>query len=453
MAAEYADATPGWMVGLLIVFALATAVTFGLFLYRHAEDNALTARYRDLKDRARDLETEHREIVKVRPNLDNLITLRQTALASNAELDKQTQLDVERLVTQNVQTEKGFEAVLEKDKATYKAKLEEAKARRNELKAEEERYLTAERTHDEARLKRRDEVEALSREVERVRREDRGESTVRVARIDELADRIRELTQQREQNNRELRSDGQLIAARATDGYVVVDRGQQHNLRKGTRFAVFNIRGGRKLIKGAVEIVDVQARMATARVIEEKDANDPLVPGDHIHNPIYNPEDRKVFVIKGDFTTFSQEEIARFIERSGGRVDAELSVETDYLVAGGRADAALAQASRLGVSVLSEGQAIEMVRWEPRFSVRKGMVFVMKGRFNQVNESAIRGFITASGGVIEGDLRNGTTVLVVGTDAEDHIAKARTLGVTVVDQSQFRHLAGAEPTTKGNQQK
>ena len=56
---------------------------------------------------------------------------------------------------------------------------------------------------------------------------------------------------------------------------------------------------------------------------------------------------------------YSKDELKRFILENGGRYDEELSVNTDYLVAGERCDAALEEALRIGISILSEEQLIE----------------------------------------------------------------------------------------------
>lgn len=449
MAVDSSQSTPGWFLGLLIVFALAAVSTFGLLLYRHAEDKDLYHYYVWLKQQELiRLENVEKELKLQAPVQEQAIAQRAEVIRANVEREKATRMDVERTVTGNAQTVAKVEELMKKDGTVYKTVLDDAKARRGELRGEEERTLAAERDFDERRSKQREQIEGVSRQLEQQRRETRAASKVRQDRIGELTGRVEQLTKQRETNERELRSDGQLIASRPTDGYVVVDRGHQHNLRKGTRFAVFNLRAGRKVVKGALEVVEVQARMAVCRVLEERDGNDPLLPGDHIHNPVYNPEDVKTFVIKGDFATFSREELARFVEESGGKVAAELGVETDYLVAGGRSDAALEQASKLGISILSEEQLIDFVRWRPRVTIQQGMTVVLKGRFTQVDEAAIRAFVIRNGGVVEGGVREGVSVLIAGEDAQDHVAKARLLGVPVYDQSEFSHIAGTAGQTK-----
>jgi NAD-dependent DNA ligase len=148
----------------------------------------------------------------------------------------------------------------------------------------------------------------------------------------------------------------------------------------------------------------------------------------------------KIFVLKGDFSRFSADELARFITESGAKVEKELTTASDYLVAGDRAQAALDQASKLGISILSEDQLLDFVRYEPRFALRAGMVAVLEGKFTQVNAGKIRDFVEKNGGKVEGRVRSGVNVLIAGEGASEEIAKARALGITVLDQSQFSYL-------------
>jgi NAD-dependent DNA ligase len=312
-----------------------------------------------------------------------------------------------------------------------------------ELAQEEQRALANEREFDDRRAKQREKIETLSREIEVLKRDNRHTNDVNDHRIAELEDRVRQLTQQHELNNRALVADGQILASRANDGFVVIDRGHQHNLRKGTKFLVFNRRGGRHVIKGAIEVVDVEARMSQARVLAENDGNDPLVPGDYLHNPVYNPNTVLTFVIRGEFRMFSKDELTRFISEAGGRVSDTLSTNSDFLVAGEKSDKALDEASRLGISVLSEDQLVDFMRYQPKFSVHQGMTFVLAGKFTDVSSGNIKDFITRNGGEIRSSVDTDVSVLVAGEGAVEEISKARMLGITIVDQSQFANLSGA----------
>ncbi len=433
--------TPGWLTGLLIVFAFATALTFGLFLFKHAEEAAMAERYRRLKMERTALGNEKNAIEAKLPLADAGLKVRDEKLAE-IKTDRETaDDDIKRLLGEHELAVKATAEAYDKEAKTFATLLEDAKRRRLEVGQQEEAAFVAERDYDDRRSKSRDAIEKTATEIEGIRRDTRRQNADLDARIKELSDRVSQLTQQRELNNRDLKSDGQILAARATDGFVVIDRGHQHNLRKGTRFVVFNRRGGRNVAKGALEVVEVDARTATARVESELDANDPLVPGDHVHNPVFDPAAIKTFVIAGDFERFSRDELARFITESGGKVEPTLTTSSDYLIAGERAETALTQASKLGVSILSEGQLLEFVRYRPEFAVRAGMIVVLAGKFTAVSKGKVEDFVEDAGATVGGDVESGVQVLIVGEGAEDEVAKARLLGVTVIDHSQFAHLA------------
>ena len=242
---------------------------------------------------------------------------------------------------------------------TYQDVLKEAKDRRIELANEETRAFTNEREFDKRRADQRAKIEVISQEIEAVKKKGRSENAEYNTRITLLEDRVQELTQQRELGAKELKPDGQLLQASASDGFVIINIGQRQNLRKGMRFTVFNRRAGKVVVKGLIEVTRIEERIATARVLKEIDSNDPLLLNDYITNPIYNPEKVVGFAVRGDFMHYSKDELKRFILENGGRYDEELTVNTDYLVAGERCNAALEDALRIGISILSEEQLIE----------------------------------------------------------------------------------------------
>lgn len=351
--------TPGWMVGLLIIFSLATAATFGLFLFRHAEKAALKEQQNQLTYELKELRGIEGAIATLIPPLDNQIASRRVLRASLSEADTQASDDIARMVTQNQANVKLIEEAINKQIKTYQDVLKDAKERRAELAQEETRAFANERDFDERRATLRAKIETISQEIEAVKKKGRAGNAELDTRIVQLEDRVLELTQQRELNAKELKPDGQLLQAGASDGFVILNIGQRHNLRKGTKFTVYNRRAGKVNLKGIIEVTRVEEQIATARVLEETDHNDPLLPNDYIANPVYSPDKVKGFAIRGDFFRYSKDELKRFIIENGGRYDDELSVNTDYLVAGDRSDEALQQAIKLGISILSEEQLIE----------------------------------------------------------------------------------------------
>ncbi|HEX2123142.1 MAG TPA: NAD-dependent DNA ligase LigA [Thermoanaerobaculia bacterium] len=69
----------------------------------------------------------------------------------------------------------------------------------------------------------------------------------------------------------------------------------------------------------------------------------------------------KTVVVTGTLTRYSREEIHKLIEREGGKPSGSVSSKTSYVVAGDAAGSKLEKARELGVTVLSEGEFLEMV--------------------------------------------------------------------------------------------
>ncbi|NCG08629.1 MAG: NAD-dependent DNA ligase LigA [Verrucomicrobia bacterium] len=69
----------------------------------------------------------------------------------------------------------------------------------------------------------------------------------------------------------------------------------------------------------------------------------------------------KVFVLTGTLPTLGRTDAAERIEAAGGRTSSSVSAKTDYLLAGEAAGSKLAKAEKLGVTVLSEAEFLEML--------------------------------------------------------------------------------------------
>lgn len=357
------NGTPTWLIALMIVLAVAAAVTFGLFLDRHAQAAAYQTQFTALKMELEQMRVRQAALKDRVPKLDEGIRTRREQALALEENEKTWAADLDRLVQDNKGRLGELGDANRKEVKTYGDLMRDAPARRAEVGSEEERAYTQEHDFDENRRKLRDEVAEVARALEADKKKGRSEIVRLDSRIAELESRVKFLTNQLDAESREMRPDGQLIAAdSASAGFVVIDRGTRQGLRKGLRFTVFTQRGGKNVIKGMIEVVKMEERLATCRVLDEKDRNDPLIDGDLVHNPVWDAERVRSFAIRGDFRRFSRLELARFIEEAGGRIDPEPRVGTDFLVAGAAAEQWTEAAVKLGVSILSEDQLLDYVR-------------------------------------------------------------------------------------------
>jgi len=161
--------------------------------------------------------------------------------------------------------------------------------------------------------------------------------------------------------------DGEIIDADNKLGIAWIDLGRQHHVRAGMVFDIFRyIKGGRRKIKGQVEIRAVQDNMSQVSIIECKEPeDDPIVKGDYIISPLYDKKETPIFVFSGELVNplYSRTEVGKKIEEAGGKVAPEVTVETDFLIAGRGAEGteAYAKAIDLRVVIMRENELFRYI--------------------------------------------------------------------------------------------
>ena len=73
------------------------------------------------------------------------------------------------------------------------------------------------------------------------------------------------------------------------------------------------------------------------------------------------PLSGKTFVITGTLPTLSRDEAKDLLEAAGAKVAGSVSKKTDYLLAGTDAGSKLDKARELGVAVLDEAAALQLI--------------------------------------------------------------------------------------------
>ena len=69
----------------------------------------------------------------------------------------------------------------------------------------------------------------------------------------------------------------------------------------------------------------------------------------------------KTFVITGTLPTMGRKEMTALLEENGAKVSGSVSKKTDYLVAGEDAGSKLTKAKDLGITIVSEREALKMI--------------------------------------------------------------------------------------------
>ena len=354
---------PAWLSSALVFFSITTAIAFGFFIHKYTQHCAL----------------HEQRVIMQRITLPELETFQNTLSpkidAAQAGLAERVQR-LKKLQDENNDNRIGNKNILERDdvlvtkigeltgeiKINSKKAQQEAKEARIEYNTQEKEVLNITAELEKRLVSLRAKIKEESRTIEEHQNSVRAEFLDLDRQNAKLQDRVQELLDQQEISRAKLLSDGKVLAARASEGFVIMDLGRKDGLRLGTVFKVFSRSGGQNIIKGSVEVTKVGDIQSEGHVIEEISIAEPIIPGDSLHNPVFNPAETKIFVVNGIFRNFTKAELARFITDAGGIVDNKLSTKTHYLIAGANSKEALAEASKYGITILSEDQLIDFIR-------------------------------------------------------------------------------------------
>jgi hypothetical protein len=181
------------------------------------------------------------------------------------------------------------------------------------------------------------------------------------SRITDQLSRIHELTKKDIRTIANTNPDGEVVYSDQKLGKAWVNLGRVNGIRKGMNFQVFQVmKGGKRKPKGRVETIKIEDYITEVAIQEEKDPKDPIVPGDYIISPFYDPKETPVFVFLGDLNNrkWSKTELGRKISELGGKVENIVTVETDYVIAGRNAEedfqADYEKAIRYGTIIMRE---------------------------------------------------------------------------------------------------
>jgi hypothetical protein len=146
--------------------------------------------------------------------------------------------------------------------------------------------------------------------------------------------------------------DGQVVGSNAGDNTVTINIGRRQHVVLGLPFTVYTqgttIKVDEKTGeyprgKATVEVIRVDPDSSTARIIQEQKGN-PVVRGDVIANPIYDPMKKYKFLVYGNFdpmrtgspSVFGANEVKAWVKDWGGETTDELAGDVDFIVLGER---------------------------------------------------------------------------------------------------------------------
>lgn len=129
--------------------------------------------------------------------------------------------------------------------------------------------------------------------------------------------------------------DGKILSVSDNLALGWIDVGSRNRLARGTRFRVVSGSPTRPGVKAWAEVVRVEPGMAEVRFYDLVDRFDPIVPGDVVFNPVYDPAGERNAVLLGRFSgRFSERELEALLEDIGIQVQESLGITTDYLIVG-----------------------------------------------------------------------------------------------------------------------
>ncbi len=145
--------------------------------------------------------------------------------------------------------------------------------------------------------------------------------------------------------------DGAVIGLNTAQDYVYISLGSQDKIQLGMTFSVYSqaadIRpdaaGNYPRPNAGIEVIEIDDSHATCRIIPgTQRLGNPIIVGNVIANPIYDPNKVYKFVVFGDFdangdgnpTAAEAGTISNVIRQWGGQVIDELAGDVDFLVLG-----------------------------------------------------------------------------------------------------------------------
>lgn len=274
------------------------------------------------------------------PVIEGLKTKLDYTASANADLQKQFD-DLQQRYDDNMKAnlDKEKELLAEKDK--YKKQVDDTLQKYNEL--------------EELLKKNTDEqVQTLSAQLQEERTNFRTANQELLKTQAELEE-SEELMRRAQQELREIKpAPDREVAAFKPDGKVILvddqakvvhlSIGSDDHAYRGLRFTVYDrstsvTKDGQG--KAEVEIFDIANNHSAARIIHSE-INRPILEGDIVANLIWDKDKVNVFAIAGDFDLDNDgvidvdaiEKLTTIIEKWGGKVANEVSIDVDFLLLG-----------------------------------------------------------------------------------------------------------------------
>jgi BRCT domain type II-containing protein len=173
----------------------------------------------------------------------------------------------------------------------------------------------------------------------------------------------------------------------------------------------------------------------------------------------------KTVVVTGVLSGMTREQAEAVLSGLGARVTGSVSKNTDLVFAGSSPGSKLAKARELGVEVLGESDWAKLTAGKkppPKKERKKeptptsgpllGKIVVVTGALS-VGRKEFESLLEKAGANVNGSVSKKTHYVVVGADPGSKLAKARELGIEVLEEDEMRALMGGGGSGKASAKK
>jgi hypothetical protein len=215
---------------------------------------------------------------------------------------------------------------MEKDVGDLRRQLADAEQSYNDQKAELERQLAERATNMQASDQGR---QAALAQLEELKRKATLEADSWRTRVAEAERKLTPFTKEPEA------ADGRVLSVSPELRLGWINIGGTNRLSRGTRFKVVDGQSGSKKVKAWAEVSKVENSMAEVTFSEQADPFDPVVAGDVVYNPVFDPTGERSAVLIGRFSGGMNEDALKALLKSMNiSVTKDLEKTTDFLIVG-----------------------------------------------------------------------------------------------------------------------
>lgn len=252
--------------------------------------------------------------------------------AYNQRGRKISELEARIQTLQNeVSTAQATTAQVQQDKDQLIASLQQQLADEQQNAAQRQSEVEGRLTTAQDQLSERDaELRRVRGEMAQLARDFDAERRVFQTRIASLSD-LTKFSKEPFADN----PDGKVIEVSQSLPVGWIDIGANQRLTRGTRFRVESSTPGSRRFKAWAEVTKVEANRAEVQFTDLADRFDPVVRGDVIINPLFDPTGERNAVLAGRFSgEYSKKDVIALLERMGIHVQDKLELTTHFLIVG-----------------------------------------------------------------------------------------------------------------------